>query len=100
MYLDFLSLSCISFISFLYIGVLRYTWKGGIQNKFFGYVCPILACIGALIVIYGGLSSSNGKMYLIVSILSLASGCLILLYKKRKHNLQAFYLQVLFFYGI
>ncbi|BBK62890.1 amino acid permease [Amedibacterium intestinale] len=72
------------FYFLLYIGVLRYAWKGGIQSKFFGYVCPVLACIGALIVIYGGLSSSNGKMYLIVSILSLASGYLILLYKKKK----------------
>lgn len=73
------------FYFILYVGVLRYTRKGGIKNKFFGYVCPILACIGAFVVIYGGLSSTNGKMYLIISIISLLSGYLVLLCRKKKN---------------
>lgn len=71
------------FYFLLYIGVILYARKGGVKNKFFGYVCPVLASLGAFVVIYGGLTSANGKMYLMVSFLTLASGYLVL-YKMRK----------------
>lgn len=73
------------FYFLLYIGVIIYANKGGVKNKFFGYVCPIFACLGAFVVIYGGLVSANGKMYLIISFLTLASGYLVL--RKMKNTL-------------
>lgn len=71
------------FYFLLYIGVILYARRGGVKSKFFGYVCPVLACLGAFVVIYGGLTSANGKMYLMVSFLTLASGYLVF-YKMRK----------------
>lgn len=62
------------FYFILYIGVIRYARQGHIHNIFSGYICPVLACIGAAIVIIGGLISDNGLMYIIISILLLASG--------------------------
>lgn len=71
------------FYFLLYIGVILYARRGGVKSKFFGYVCPVLACLGAFVVIYGGLTSANGKMYLMVSFLTLVSGYLVF-YKMRK----------------
>ncbi len=74
------------FYFILYIGVIRYAKKGNIKSKFFGYVCPVLACLSASVVIYGGMNSSNGIMYLFVSLLSLVSGYVILLIVKNHYK--------------
>ncbi len=74
------------FYFLLYIGVLRYAWRGNIKSKFFGYICPVLACLGAGIVIYGGLSSPNGKMYLLISCTVLISGYGMLKALGKKHS--------------
>jgi APA family basic amino acid/polyamine antiporter len=50
------------------------TAKGLIQSKLLGYVCPILAILGAFMILYGGLTAANGVIYLIVSGLILVSG--------------------------
>lgn len=65
------------FYTVLYIGVIRYAYKGHIKSKVSGYVFPSFAIIGAAIVIYGGLQSSNGLVYVAVSIAVLVSGWLV-----------------------
>lgn len=62
------------FYSILYIGVIAYAMRGNIKSKISGYLYPILAIIGAAIVIYGGLQSSNAPVYVGVSICVLISG--------------------------
>lgn len=61
----------------LYIGVLRRAKAGLIQAKFYGYICPILAIIGSLIVIYGGMSAETGKIDALISIFILITGLLV-----------------------
>lgn len=74
------------FYGFLYIGIMIRAAKGLIKNKLVGFVCPLLALAGALLILYGGLTGSNGIIYLIVSMLILVSG-LVLYYSMRvKHN--------------
>lgn len=70
----------------LYIGVIRFARQGNIQSIFLGYICPILACIGAGIVIYGGMVSKNGFMYVLISLVLLATGGMMMLYLKKKEN--------------
>lgn len=41
----------------MYIAVIKLAVKGEIQNKFMGYVVPILATIGSLFILYGGLQN-------------------------------------------
>lgn len=73
------------FYFLLFVGVILYARKGNIKSKFFGFVSPTLACIGAIIVIYGGLSSQNGKMYLLISCIVLVSGyCMLKLMESKK----------------
>lgn len=64
------------FYTALYISVMQQTWKGNIQNKLIGYLCPILATLGAIIIVYGGLTSSNTFIYLVLSGFILISGIL------------------------
>lgn len=70
----------------LYIGVIRYARKGNIKNVFLGYICPIFACIGAGVVIYGGMVSDNGWVYFVISLLLLATGGMMLYFLKKKEN--------------
>lgn len=58
----------------LYVGVMVEAGRGRIKNKLLGFVCPVLAILGALMILYGGLTASNGMIYLIVSGLILVSG--------------------------
>lgn len=37
----------------LYVAVIKLTKKGLIKSKFFGYICPVLAIIGSLIIFSG-----------------------------------------------
>lgn len=41
----------------LYIAVLKLAKKGEIKNKFFGFVCPVLAIIGSLIIFSAAFSN-------------------------------------------
>lgn len=65
------------FYGFLYIGIMIRAAKGLIKNKLVGFVCPLLALAGALLILYGGLTGSNGIIYLIVSMLILVSGLVL-----------------------
>lgn len=62
------------FYSILYLGVIRYARQGNLKSKIFGYVFPIFALLGAGIVVYGGLQSSNALVYIGVSFLVLTTG--------------------------
>ncbi|GFH42177.1 amino acid permease [Lactococcus hodotermopsidis] len=62
------------FYALLYVGVIIRTMKGLIHNKIVGILCPILAIFGALMILYGGLTASNAMIYIVVSLLILASG--------------------------
>ncbi len=70
----------------LYIGVIRYARQGNIKNVFLGYISPVLACIGAGVVIFGGMMSDNGWVYLVISLALLATGAMMLFYLKKKEN--------------
>ena len=65
------------FYGFLYIGIMIRAAKGLIKNKLVGFVCPLLALAGVLLILYGGLTESNGIIYLIVSMLILVSGLVL-----------------------
>ena len=65
------------FYFLLYIGVMIRAKKGLIQSKWYGYICPILAILGAMIVIYGGMMSGNRLINLFVSAIVLLSGAMI-----------------------
>ncbi|MDR0885019.1 MAG: amino acid permease [Clostridiales Family XIII bacterium] len=73
------------FYTLLYIGVIIRTCKGLIKNKMAGILCPILAIVGATMILYGGLTASNSIIYLIVSLLILVTGvalyCLVTFYR-------------------
>lgn len=68
----------------LYVGVIIRAKRGLIRGKFYGYVCPILAILGSLIVIYGGMSSETGKIDSFISIIILLSGWVVLACKNKK----------------
>lgn len=65
------------FYGLLYVGVMIRTFKGLIQNKVIGLLCPVLAIAGALMILYGGLTASNGMVYLVVSFIILVSGLVL-----------------------
>ena len=72
------------FYFLLYIGVLKRAKMGLIKSKFYGYICPILAILGSLIVVYGGMSSKTGKIDSIISLFILFSGWIVLKYMEKK----------------
>lgn len=74
------------FYSILYIGVIRYAKQGNIQSKVFGYLFPVLAILGAGIVVYGGLQSSNAPVYLAVSFFVFITGWTAYTFVVRKHK--------------
>ena len=59
---------CFSYVSYiiLYVVVIRLTKKGEIKNKFMGYVVPVLAIIGSLIIFTGTIGHPLFFLYLIV----------------------------------
>jgi APA family basic amino acid/polyamine antiporter len=64
------------FYVMLYIGVIKKAKveKLSILN---GYIIPVLAVLGAAIVIYGGLSAPKFNMYFIISLVGIGAGLLI-----------------------
>lgn len=74
------------FYTILYIGIIVRTKRGLIKNKLTGILCPILAILGAATILYGGLTASNAKIYLIVSFLIFVSGILFYRYVSPKSN--------------
>lgn len=63
----------------LYVGLFKliYTNKLG-GNKLFKYIIAIIAIFGALIVLYGGITTSNGILYIAICLATLAIGLKVL----------------------
>lgn len=70
----------------LYAGIMIRTKKGLIKSKITGILCPILAIIGALTILYGGLTASNSAIYIIVSLIILVSGIIFYRYARPKQS--------------
>ena len=66
------------FYILLYIGIIKLYLAKQIKSFFSGMIFPILAIIGALVVIYGGFTMENFEIYLLVSFISVAAGLLII----------------------
>lgn len=69
----------------LYVAVIKLAKKGEIKNKFLGYVAPVLATIGSLIIFSGSVVKLSFAVYAAVCILFL--GIAYLYYKKNKDNI-------------
>lgn len=41
----------------MYVAVIKLARRGEIKNKFMGYIVPILATVGSLFILYGGLQN-------------------------------------------
>lgn len=66
------------FYILLYIGIIKLYLAKQIKSVFSGMIFPILAILGALVVIYGGFTMENFEIYLLVSFISVAAGLLII----------------------
>lgn len=53
----------------LYVAVIKLTKQGAIKNKFFGYVCPVLAIIGSLIIFSGAFLNPIMFAYIAFSVI-------------------------------
>lgn len=58
----------------LYVAVIRLAKKGEIKNKFMGYVVPIIAMIGSLIILSGSIGHSYFFYYMIICIIIIGLG--------------------------
>lgn len=67
----------------LYVAVIRLARKGKVKGRWNGYVVPVCATIGALIILMGGMQNPLFGMYMLVS-LSLV--CAALIYAKVNKN--------------
>lgn len=63
----------------LFISVIIKYVKKEITSFFRGIVCPVLACLGALIVLWGALTSAMALIYIIISFLVIIIG--VIMYK-------------------
>lgn len=68
----------------MYAAVIKLAKKGEIKNKFMGYVVPILATVGSLFILYGGLQNPLFLYYVAFCILVVV---VALVYYKKKVNL-------------
>lgn len=66
------------FYILLYIGIIKLYFNKDIKNVFLGLVFPVFAILGALVVIYGGVTMENFEIYLLVSFVSVLAGLLII----------------------
>ena len=69
----------------LYVAVIKLAKKGEIKNKFLGYVAPVLATIGSLIIFSGSVVKLSFAVYAAVCLLFL--GIAYCYYKKNKSNI-------------
>lgn len=67
----------------LYVAVIKLTKQGSIKNKFFGYVCPILAIIGSLIIFSGAFFNPIMFAYIAFSVVVMV---IAYIYCKAKAN--------------
>ncbi len=69
----------------LYFAVMRLTKKGEIKGVGKGYVIPILAGIGSLVILSGSVTHPLFPYYAAICLLIMFSG--LLYYRKNKHNI-------------
>ncbi len=67
---------CISYLNYsiLYIAIIKLAKKGEIKSKIMGYFVPIMAIIGALIILSGGFSNPLFIYYLIICLIIMFGG--------------------------
>ncbi len=68
----------------LYVAVIRLCKQGKIKNKFLGYVAPVLAIIGSLIIFSGSVVKMSFIVYVIICFIFLLAAYLFYRYAKNK----------------
>ncbi len=68
----------------LYVAVIKLARKGEIQNKFLGYVAPVLATIGSLIIFSGSVVKLSFAVYAAVCLLFLGVAYIYFTTHKKK----------------
>lgn len=68
----------------LYFTIIKLTSKGEIKNKFMGYFCPIMASLGSLIILLGGLTNKLFVYYVLVCVSVMILGYLYTKLKLKK----------------
>ncbi|MGL5978388.1 MAG: APC family permease [Erysipelotrichaceae bacterium] len=72
------------FYTLLFAGLVIKFKRKEITNPIHGIVYPLLAILGALVVLYGGFTGSAAMTYLVISILVILSGYVITLVKSKE----------------
>ena len=70
--------------SILYITIIKLTVKGEIKNKFMGYFCPIMAMIGSIIILLGGISNKLFIYYVLICLSVMLIGYLYTKFKLKE----------------
>lgn len=68
----------------LYLSVIKLCKQGRITNKFYGYVSPVLACVGSLIVLIGGFQNKLFPLYLVICAIVVIAA-LVFFHKNREN---------------
>lgn len=78
---------CVSYLNYivLYVAVMRLAKKGEIKGIVKGYIVPIFATIGSLIILTGSINHPLFVYYLIICLVILGSG--ILFYERNKNRI-------------
>lgn len=74
------------FYTLLFIGVIVNYTKKKITNHFEGIIAPVLAIIGAGIVLYGGFTSPSAPLYLMISLIIIVSGLVLFQIMTKKEH--------------
>ncbi len=64
------------FYIFIYIGIIKDYFKGKTNNFLEGFVFPILAIVGAGLVVYGGFTMAKFGLYLTICFIGILAGLL------------------------
>ena len=67
----------------LYIKVFRMALNGEVKSRFKGFICPVLAVIGSIIIIVGGMSNAMFWTYASICLAIIISGALYWRNKER-----------------
>lgn len=67
---------CVSYLNYsaLYVIVMKLTRKGEIKNKFMGYFVPVMAMVGAAVILLGAMSNPLFPLYLLICFTVMAVG--------------------------
>ena len=67
---------CVSYLNYivLYIAVMRLAKKGEIKSKFMGYVVPVFAILGSLVILSGSITHPLFVYYILISVLVIGFG--------------------------